>query len=290
MVDSAPMANAAELAAFERILEYLRQSRGFDFTAYKRASLMRRVLKRMHGLEVNTFDEYLDHLQVRPEEFLPLFNTILINVTSFFRDEDVWDAVRATVLPALNGGPSQTGHVRVWSAGCASGQEAYSVAMLLAEELGPDALGDRVKIYATDVDEEALAQARRAVYSSRQVADVPPALLEKYFDRSGDLYTFDRDLRRSVIFGRHDLIQDAPISRVDLLLCRNTLMYFHADAQARLMSRFSSSVRAGGFVVLGHAEMVFEQASTMTAIDLKRRIYKTVPASAQLRLTPQRRA
>jgi two-component system, chemotaxis family, CheB/CheR fusion protein len=279
------MANAAEQAAFDRILEHLRQSRGFDFTAYKRASLMRRLLKRMHVLDVRTFEEYLDYLQVRPDEFEPLFNTILINVTSFFRDADVWDTFRATVLPSLNGGRERNDAVRVWSAGCAAGQEAYSAAMMLAEELGMDAFRNRVKIYATDVDEEALAQARQATYSAKQIAEIPPALLEKYFDRNGDSYTFNRELRRSVIFGRHDLIQDAPISRVDLLLCRNTLMYFNAEAQARIMARFYFSVNPGGFLALGRAEMLFSHTAMFQPVDLKRRIFRTVPkVSARDRL------
>jgi two-component system CheB/CheR fusion protein len=109
----------------------LRDSRGFDFTAYKHASLMRRVLKRMHALDVKTFDEYLDYLQVRPDEFMPLFNTICINVTSFFRDADVWDTFRATVVPSLNGGPERKDPVRIWSAGSPAGQEAYSAAITI---------------------------------------------------------------------------------------------------------------------------------------------------------------
>src|SRR5438874_5046184 len=271
------MANTAEEAAFDRILEHLRQSRGFDFTAYKRASLMRRVLKRMHTLDVTTFENYLDYLQVRPGEFEPLFNTILIYVTSFFRDPEVWDTFRATVLPTLNGAPDRKTPVRVWSAGCAAGQEAYSAAIMLAEELGMEAFRDRVKIYATDVDEQALAQARLATYSSKQIGDIPAPLVDKYFDRNGDSYTFSRELRRSVIFGRHDLIQDAPISRVDLLLCRNTLMYFNAEAQGRIMARFYFSVNPGGFLALGRAEMLFSHGAIFQPLDLKRRIFKTVP-------------
>jgi len=266
-----------EEEAFERILEYLRQARGFDFTAYKRTSLNRRVVKRMQAIGVEHFEQYLDRLQVHPDEFNALFNTILINVTGFFRDPDVWDQLKSAILPELLGARQQGAPIRVWSAGSASGQEAYSAAMILAELLGRDVYKERVKIYATDVDEDALAEARRAVYTDKQVADMPPDLLEKYFDRTGDLYTFDRDLRRGVIFGRHDLIQDAPISRVDLLLCRNTLMYFNADAQARIMARFYFSLNPGGFLVLGRAEMLFSHASLFQAVDLKRRIFRIVP-------------
>src|SRR5262252_6037903 len=170
------MAQPSEHAGFERILEYLRQARGFDFTAYKRTSLMRRVRKRMQAVEIAEFDAYLDFLQVHPDEFALLFNTILINVTSFFRDPDVWDAMGTSVMPELAAARGGTGSIRVWSAGSASGQEAYSAAMLLAEQVGIEAFRERVKIYATDVDEEALAEARRAVYQAKQIADVPPAL------------------------------------------------------------------------------------------------------------------
>jgi two-component system CheB/CheR fusion protein len=269
------MSEPSNHAAFERILEYLRETRGFDFTAYKRASLMRRVLKRMDAAGVDGFEAYLDYLQVRPDEFSALFNTILINVTAFFRDPDVWEELAETVIPALLDARGPAAPIRVWSAGAASGQEAYSVAMLLAERLGPEAYRDRVKIYATDVDDQALAEARQAIYTEKQVEGVPDNLRGEYFDRASGNYAFKRDIRRSVIFGRHDLIQDAPISRVDLLLCRNTLMYFNAEAQAQIMARFYFSVNPGGYLVLGHAEMLFSHAALFQPIDLKRRIFKT---------------
>jgi two-component system, chemotaxis family, CheB/CheR fusion protein len=265
-----------EEQSFERILDYLRQARGFDFTAYKRPSLMRRVAKRMQIVGVDSFDSYLDHLQVHPEEFNPLFNTILINVTGFFRDVDAWESLRTEILPHLIASRPADQPIRVWSAGAASGQEPYSAAMLLADLLGTHAFRERVKIYATDVDEQALAEARHAVYSEKQIADVPDALRAQYFDRNGDGFTVSRDLRRAVIFGRHDLVQDAPISHVDLLLCRNTLMYFNADAQARIMARFYFSIAPGGILMLGRAEMLFSHTAMLEAVDLKRRLFKAV--------------
>ena len=259
--------------SFEDILEHLRLTRGFDFTAYKRASLMRRIVKRMHTVEIPTFEAYLDYLQVRPEEFQALFNTILINVTSFFRDPDVWEHLDTHVLPELVRDRTAD-PIRIWSAGCASGQEAYTLAMLLAERMGLEGLRDSVKIYATDVDKEALAEARRATYPARQVADVPTPLLEKYFDAAGPDYAIDRDLRRVVIFGDLDLIQDAPISRVDFLLCRNTLMYFNAEAQARVLNRFAFSLNPSGLLLLGRAEMLFSHSTMFTPVDLKRRLFR----------------
>jgi two-component system, chemotaxis family, CheB/CheR fusion protein len=271
------------VAEFETLLAYLKQSRGFDFTAYKRASLMRRVLVRMQQIGVKGFAAYLDLLQVDPEEFTRLFNTILINVTSFFRDSANWDYLRDQVLPELVGPAGAMTPIRVWSAGCASGEEAYSMAMLLAETIGTEAFRQRVKIYATDVDEEALGQARHAVYSQRAVDEVPAPLLERYFDRQDEGYAFNKELRRSVIFGRHDLIQDAPISRVDLLLCRNCLMYFNADAQSRILGRFHFALVPRGILYLGKAETLLAQSALFEPVDVKRRLFAKVERSPEVR-------
>ena len=258
---------------FEALLAYLKQSRGFDFTAYKRSSLMRRVLVRMQMIDVKDFAAYLDFLQVDAEEFTRLFNTILINVTSFFRDPPTWDYLRDELLPRIVGPAGSSEQIRVWSAGCASGEEAYSVAMLLAEAIGPAAFRERVKIYATDVDEDALNQARHAIYSGRAVEEVPAPLRDKYFDRQDDKFVFSKELRRTVIFGRHDLIQDAPISRVDLLICRNCLMYFNTEAQARILGRFHFALMPGGILFLGKAETLLAQSVTFEPLDVKRRVF-----------------
>lgn len=264
------------MAAFEEVLEYLQQARGFDFTAYKRTTLMRRMMRRMQIVDVTSFGDYLDYLQVHPEEFAALFNAILINVTSFFRDAEVWALLRARVLPELLGAAGGR-PVRIWSAGCASGQEPYSLAMLLAEQLGMDAFREQVRIYATDADEEALTQARAGAYPAGQVGDVPADLLAKYFDHVGGQSVAHHDLRRSVIFGRHDLLLDAPISRIDLVLCRNTLMYFQAEAQARLLARFYFALNVSGLIVLGGAEMLFSHTAMFAPIDLKRRLFRALP-------------
>jgi two-component system CheB/CheR fusion protein len=177
------------------------------------------------------------------------------------------------VLPQVVGPPEASDMIRVWSAGCASGEEAYSIAMLLAEAIGPEAFRERVKIYATDVDEDALNQARHAVYGARTPDDAPAPLLEKYFHRQDDRYVFNKELRRSVIFGRHDLIQDAPISRVNLLICRNCLMYFNTEAQARILSRFHFALVPSGVLFLGKAETLLAQSATFEPVDIKRRLF-----------------
>jgi two-component system CheB/CheR fusion protein len=264
---------------FEALLLYLKEARGFDFTGYKRSSVMRRVDRRMSQLGVADYTEYLDFLQVHPEEFTELFNTILINVTGFFRDLDAWEYLSTDLVPALlaNKGPDEP--IRVWSAGCASGEEAYTLAIVLAEALGTEEFRRRVKIYATDVDEEALTQARHGTFGERDIRAVPPDLLDRYFETADNQYMFRKDLRRSVIFGRNDLVQDAPISRIDLLTCRNTLMYFNAEAQARMLSRFHFALTDVGVLFLGRAEMLLSHTNLFTPIDLKRRMFRRVPRS-----------
>jgi two-component system CheB/CheR fusion protein len=264
---------------FEALLVYLKDARGFDFTGYKRSSLMRRVNRRMAEVNAPDYTAYLDVLQVQPEEFTALFNTILINVTGFFRDADAWEFLRTDVLEPMVAAKPTDAPIRVWSAGCASGQEAYTVAILLAEIVGADAFRRRVKIYATDVDDEGLAQARQASYGEGEVQGVPPELLERYFDALGGRYHFRKDLRRSVIFGRNDLVQDAPISRNDLLICRNTLMYFNAETQSRILTRFHFALSERGVLFLGKAEMLLSHASLFLPVDLKRRVFRKVPRS-----------
>ncbi|MEJ7771716.1 MAG: CheR family methyltransferase [Geodermatophilaceae bacterium] len=261
--------------AFEKLLSYIKESRGFDFTGYKRASLIRRVRRRMHLVDVDSYDDYMDRLQLDPSEFTALFNTILINVTSFFRDPEAWAHLQNELLPgvvARNG----DGPLRVWSAGCASGEEAYSLAICLAEVLGADAFRQRVKIYATDVDEEALVQARLGSYTDRDLAAMPPALAEKYFETAGRYRVFTKELRRSVIFGRNDLVQDAPISHIDLLLCRNTLMYFDAETQARILSRLHYALEPGGLLFLGKAELVLSHGRILAPVEGRRRFFRKV--------------
>ena len=273
------------LDKFEHLLEYLRQSRSFDFTGYKRPSLMRRVIKQMQSVNIDDCAEYVDYLEVHPDEFAALFDTILINVTSFFRDPPAWEFLTASALPRLlrNKGPGTP--IRIWSAGCASGEEVYTIAMIFAEALGAKEFQRRVKIYATDADEDALTVARQASYTAKEIHPVPEELRDKYFDKLNGRYVFKPDLRRSIIFGRHDLVQDAPMSRLDLLVCRNTLMYFNSEAQARILARFNYALTDNGLLFVGKAEMLLVHAALFSPIELKYRIFaKTTPTSSRERL------
>jgi two-component system CheB/CheR fusion protein len=271
--------------SFEALLDFLKGSRGFDFTSYKRASLERRFRRRIEAIGCESFSDYLDYLQVHPEEYEQLFNALLINVTEFFRDPEVWDHLRKVTLPEILRAKSSGEPVRVWSAGCASGQEAYTIAMLLAEQLGDDAFRERVKIYATDIDEEALTTARYAVYPAKELENVPPDLRERFFERLDQRIAFRKDLRRNVIFGSNNLIHDAPISRLDLLVCRNTLMYFNAETQARILRHFHFALTEPGFLTLGRSEMMISHRDLFAPLDLRKRIFRKLPrATMQTRL------
>jgi two-component system CheB/CheR fusion protein len=259
------------------LIEFLRRSRRFDFSGYKQASLMRRIEKRMRAVRVSSYAHFIDYLEVHPDEFPQLFNTILVNITSFFRDSAAWDRVVSDVVPQLLASKTPDQSLRVWSAGCASGQEAYTLAMVLAEALGRQQCLKRVKIFATDIDDEALAQARKGSYKAGDVAGVPPDLLGKYFTADGERIVFDAELRHVVAFGRHNLIRDAPISRIDLLSCRNTLMYFDAETQSEVLRRLHAALADGAVLFLGRAEMLLEHAIQFTSIDAKRRLFRKIP-------------
>jgi two-component system CheB/CheR fusion protein len=261
---------------FEALLEYLKYNRGFDFTGYKRSTLMRRVLKRMQTVGMESYNDYVDYLEVYPEEFIHLFNTLLINVTAFFRDRSAWDYLIEEIVPIIAARKQINEPIRIWSAGCASGEEAYTIAIAFAEALGVEQFKERVKIYATELDEEALNQARQATYLAKDVAELAPEMLQTYFEPCERGYNFRKDLRRSVIFGRHNLTIDAPISRIDLLVCRNTLMYFNAETQAKILARFHFALNDSGFIFLGKAEMLLSHSHTFTPVDLKRRIFTKI--------------
>jgi two-component system CheB/CheR fusion protein len=258
----------------ETLLGFIKEARGFDFTGYKRASLTRRIQKRMGEAGVTTYAEYRDLLEVRPAEYGDLFNTVLINVTGFLRDREAWDYLAQSTIPAVLGAKGTDEPVRVWSAGTASGEEAYSLAVLLCDAMGDDAFRRSVKIYATDIDEEALVTARHARYATKDLqAAFSPEQIARYFEPDSGLLAFRKDLRRSVIFGRHDLVQDPPIPRVDLLVCRNTLMYFNAETQRRILSNFHFALSPGGHLFLGKSEALVTRTNLFIVEDLRFHVF-----------------
>jgi len=265
---------------FDELLLMLKETRGFDFIGYKKSTLMRRVRRRMDARGLASISEYRDYLELEPDEFPRLFDSLLINVTGFFRDPPAWHALRGTVLAELLSAKGPGRPIRVWSAGCATGEEAYTLAIVLAELLGTEAFINRVKIYATDLDENALQLARAGIYTERQIAGVEDDLRQKYLEAAGSKYSFRRDLRRQIIFGRNDLTHDAPISRVDLLVARNTLMYFTAETQANVLRRFHFALADPGFLFLGKAEMLLNHGDRFEPVDLRKRLFRKIGTSA----------
>jgi len=267
-------------STLEDLLVFIRDARGFDFTGYKRSSLARRIRKRMHEAGSSDYVAYRDQLETSAEEFNHLFNTILINVTGFFRDAETWTFLQHEVMPELLAGIDPTREIRVWSAGCASGEEAYSLAIAFSEALGIEESAKRVKIYGTDVDDEALRDARVGLYTAKALEGLPAELRGKYFEQNGTQFAFRPDLRRRVIFGRHDITRDAPISRLDLLVCRNTLMYFNVETQAQVIDRFHFALREGGYLFLGKAEMLLSDGERFEVVSMRQRIFRRRPGTA----------
>ncbi|WP_245722101.1 CheR family methyltransferase [Nocardia crassostreae] len=258
----------------EDLLIFIRDSRGFDFTGYKRSSLARRIRKRMQEVRIADYLDYRDFLESNADEFRSLFNTILINVTSFFRDVDAWQYLQREIVPELVTSLDPASEIRIWSASCSSGEEAYSLAIAFAEVLGIEECAKRVKIYGTDVDEEALRDARTGLYTAKALEPLSPELRGRYFEPNGDKFVFRSDLRRRVIFGRHDITRDAPISRLDLLICRNTLMYFNVEAQSQILDRFHFALRQGGFLFLGKAEMLLSDGERFEVANMRQRVFR----------------
>lgn len=269
-----PVSNLSEINPdFEALLDYLKHERDCDLTSYKRSSLMRRFQHRMHSVKIATYQSYLEYLRLHPAEYQALLADVFINVTSFFRDRDAWDYLATEVIPKIIANQRSDEPIRVWSAGCAAGQEICSLLILLAEALGLEACLQRVQCFATDIDTAALAQARQATFSNLEMVGMAPEYLQKYFQQTKKGYVFHPELRRLIIFSQHDLTQDAPMSRIDLLMCRNVLIYFNSDAQAAILARFHFALKNTGFLFLGKAESFINRRQIFTAVNSKYHVY-----------------
>jgi len=277
----------SELSAldFRRLLDKLHLEHHFDFREYKEASLRRRIRLRMSHVHVPTIADYIKFLDQNPSEYRSLIDTILINITRFFRDPDAWEALRQSVIPRIVEHARATGTLRVWSAGCSSGEEPYTIAMLLADALGADGGDLDIKIYGTDIDEDALLTARGGLYRLEALKDVPREHLDRYFVPEGQMYRFRREQRKWCIFGRHDLTQDPPLSHVDLLVCRNVLIYFDAELQDRIVPRFYYAVRERGHLFLGRSEAMLARSPRFVPVDFRWRIFQRITTPADVRLS-----
>ncbi len=239
---------------FEALLEYLDQKYGCNLIGNKRSSLIRRFQHRMQQLKIDSYRNYLQYLQEYPEEYTSLLDTVFINLSGFFRDRDSWDYLAHKIIPQIIASKQPQEKIRIWSAGCASGQEVYTLVMLLVENLGIEQYLQRVQIFATDLDKDALQQARQASYTENEVKEIPSKVLSKYFEKVKQRYIFHSKLRSTIIFGCHNLTVDAPMSKIDLLVCRNVLIYFNLQTQASVLVRFHFALADQGFLFLGSAE------------------------------------
>jgi two-component system, chemotaxis family, CheB/CheR fusion protein len=260
------------LAAF---LAQVRERNGIDFNRYKMGTIRRRLQRRIVVTETGNLAGYLQYLDTHPDEYGRLVSSFLIKVTEFFRDPKLFAVLRETVLPELIAAARQHDNtLRLWSAGCATGEEAYSLAILVAEGLGADLDDVDIRIFATDVDEDAVAFARRGVYHASALGGVSAALRTRYFTADGDAYQVKKRVRSLVVFGQHDLGQRPPFPRLDLVLCRNVLIYFTPDLQTRTLQLFAYALRDGGILVLGKAETANPLGASFAPMHRGQQIYR----------------
>lgn len=265
----------AKDVTLKELLQELAEQRNFDFRGYKKTTLERRFRRRMFQLNLPDYGQYSEYIRRHPDEANQLLNTILINVTEFFRDPPAWEILRHEILSGLLKRLKPGHSLRAWSAGCASGEEAYSIAILLAEHFGPRIQDYDIKIYATDIDDDALNSARRGEYSLDAVRRVRPEWREKYFHGKG-LLRVNREIRRLVIFGRSNLGQDAPISHVNLLVCRNVLIYFDSELQKQILNRLHYALEPGGILFLGKSESQLTNSPQFLRMNARWRIFQRI--------------
>jgi two-component system CheB/CheR fusion protein len=246
---------AEEDRALRAFLDQLRERSGIDFSSYKAPTIQRRLQRRLAATGVPDLDQYIRYLQRHPDEYQRLVSSFLIKVTEFFRDPELFTYLRESVLPDLLASSyGSENELRIWSAGCSTGEEAYSLAILVAEALGDELSEVNVRIFATHVDSDAIAFARRGVYPPSALADMPPELVERYFTEIDGAFEVKKLIRGMTVFGQHDLGQRAPFPRIDLALCRNVLIYFTPELQRRALHLFAFSLREGGYLALGKSE------------------------------------
>ena len=257
------------------IFSIVKARAGHDFSSYKKNTIMRRVARRMIVNQQEGLDSYLAFLHANPEESQALAREILIGVTSFFRDPQAFDLLAREIFPRIfSAGRDPSDPVRIWHAGCATGEEVYSMAILIQEYLQQQQLSARVQIFASDIDETAIGQARAGFYPDGIGADVDEIRLQRFFARSDDGWQVTKQLREMVVFAHHNLIMDPPFSKLDLLVCRNFLIYLNSDIQKRLIPLFHQVLKPGGFLFLGSAETVGSHSGLFIPVDKKWKIYK----------------
>ena len=255
------------------LLEKIYRERGFDFREYKEGTLTRRIGRRLRARGAETYAHYACILDKDPGEYSRLFNDLTINVTSFFRDQAAFKVLEESVIPAL--ARKRAGNIRIWSAGCASGEEPYSIAILLMEMLGSEISSRDITILGTDIDIQVLKRAREGVFTPKEVEGILPALLDKYFVSGNKGFHVKPALKQIVTFEAHNLAGDLPYQNLDLVVCRNVIIYFSFPLQTRVLKGFHEGLRQGGFLFLGKAEVRVGKARELfRCVDQKAKLYR----------------
>jgi two-component system CheB/CheR fusion protein len=273
LADEIPKTNEQALID---IFTQLRLRTGHDFSNYKRGTILRRIERRLGLREVRSLDEYARLLREDVNEVRALMKDLLISVTSFFRDQNTIERLSATVFPKIFASKESEAPIRVWVAGCATGEEAYSIAMLLAEYAGPERIPN-VQIFGTDLDQRAIEVAREGYYKEVEVADVAPERLKRFFDRTVGGYRVKRELRETILFAVHNVIKDPPFSHLDLVSCRNLLIYLNRKAQTRLLEVFHFALNPTGYLFLGSSESIDGAGDLFTPLDKDHQLFATRP-------------
>ena len=266
--------------SLKKIFILVRDHTGSDFSSYKSNTIRRRVERRMAVQQINSIEKYLRFLQQSNEEIDALFKDLLIGVTNFFRDADSFNSLKETVIPKLFAGKSMGSLVRVWSAGCSTGEEAYSIAILLQEYMESVKQNFIVQVFATDIDPHAIAYARAGIYPASIAADVTPERLERFFtsepggpDSEAQTYRITKNIRDMLIFSEQNIIKDPPFSKLDLICCRNLMIYLSGDLQKKLIFLFHYALNPDGFLFLGTSESVGEFTDLFHPLDRKSKLY-----------------
>ena len=260
-----------EDVAYQKMKRLLHERVGLDFNGYRDEYLKRRFAIRLRATGTETYRKYVRYLQKNPAEFSLVIDNLVINYTSFFRDKDVYTYLEKTVLPSL----FQSKSVRIWSAGCATGEEPYSLAILVHELLGKKLSACQVTIFASDLDEDALAKAETGEYGRKQLNGMDDSLVAKYFDVKGDLYRVKDFVKQLVRFEKRDLMKPSLRKGFDLILCRNVMIFFSRESQRQIHMHFYSALREGGFLVIGKAEVLSgEPSEKFSCVDVNSRVYQ----------------
>jgi two-component system CheB/CheR fusion protein len=260
--------------AMQKITSLIRTQSGIDFSAYKQSTVVRRLQRRMGISQIETAEQYFDYLRQTSEEVRAFTNDLLISVTRFFRDREAFERLRAEVIPAIFASASKEGSIRVWVPGCATGEEAYSIAILMAEHAKTLDQQYETKIFATDVNQEAIGFGGLGIYPASIAADVSADLLARYFVREEGGFRICRHLREQVVFARHNILKDPPFTRMDLISCRNLLIYLQTPWQRKVLSLLHFALCPEGYLFLGTSETVGEQQDTFQPVNLKARIFQ----------------